>query len=59
MSRRRCMFRGEEIPIDDYDVECLTRHGGFDPSPRIPPRRSPLSDEENLLASDAFLTRFD
>jgi len=52
------MFRGEEVPIDDYDVERLTRHGGLrfisdDTEASVDALR-----RGELLASDSFLSRF-
>lgn len=53
------MFRGEEIPIDDYDVERLTRHGGLRSISVDPEASVAALRRGDLLASDSFLTRFD
>ncbi len=52
------LFRGEEVPIDDYDVERLTRHGGLRSISTDSAASVAALRRGELLASDAFLSRF-
>jgi hypothetical protein len=52
------MFRGVEIPIDDYDVDELTRHGGLRSISDDPDASVGALRRGELLASDAFRWRF-
>lgn len=52
------MFRGEEVPIDDYDVEMLIAHGGLQSISTNTAASVAALRRGELLASDTFLSRF-
>jgi hypothetical protein len=52
------IFRGEEVPIDDYDVEKLISHGGLRSVSEQPAASISALRRGELLASDAFRWRF-